>query len=223
MPSRFTTCCPPGSPARVADLLAAHRTLMSGLVDDAGAWRRAGVGVMAGERVIHMAPQARRVPQLMANLLRWLAATDAHPLIASSVFHYEFEFIHPFSDGNGRMGRLWQTLILSRWNPLFAEIPVESLVHEQQDAYYQAIQASTQQSDAAPFVEFMLNRILEAVTDVTPQVTPQVAPQVERLLCLHSSRGNDPASLAGSAGAGRQGALPQSLPPARVGNSAWSK
>ena len=102
--------------------------------------------------MIHMAPQAGRVPQLMANLLRWLAATDAHPLIASSIFHYEFEFIHPFSDGNGRMGRLWQTLILSRWNPLFAEIPVESLVHEQQSAYYQAIQASTQQSDAAPFV-----------------------------------------------------------------------
>lgn len=170
------------NPARVADLLAAHRTLMSGLVDDAGAWRRAGVGVMAGERVIHMAPQARRVPQLMANLLRWLAATDAHPLIASSIFHYEFEFIHPFIDGNGRMGRLWQTLILSRWNPLFAEIPVESLVHEQQDAYYQAIQASTQQSDAAPFVEFMVNRILEAVTSVTPQVAPQVTPQVERLL-----------------------------------------
>ena len=148
---------------------------MSGLVDDAGVWRRAGVGVMAGARVIHMAPQAGRVPQLMANLLRWLAATEAHPLIASSIFHYEFEFIHPFSDGNGRMGRLWQTLILSRWNPLFAEIPVESLVHEQQSAYYQAIQASTQQSDAAPFVEFMLSRILAAVTSVTPQVTPLLA------------------------------------------------
>jgi len=169
-------------PTRAADLLAAHRTLMTGLVDDAGAWRRAGVGVMAGERVIHMAPQADRVPQLMANLLRWLEATDAHPLIASSIFHYEFEFIHPFSDGNGRMGRLWQTLILSRWNPLFAEIPVESLVHEQQDAYYQAIQDSTQRGDAAPFVEFMLSRILEAVTRVTPQVAPQVTPQVERLL-----------------------------------------
>ena len=83
-----------------------------GLVDEAGAWRRAGVGVMAGERVIHMAPQASRVPQLMANLLRWLAANDAHPLIASSVFHYEFEFIHPFSDGNGRIGRLMIPLML---------------------------------------------------------------------------------------------------------------
>ena len=114
--------------------------------------------------------------------LRWLAATDAHPLIASSIFQYEFEFIHPFSDGNGRLGRLWRTLILCRWNPLFVEIPVESLVHEQQDAYYRAIQASTQQSDAAPFVEFMLHRILEAVTGATPEVTPQVTPQVGALL-----------------------------------------
>ena len=89
------------------------------------------------------------------------------------------------------MGRLWQTLILSRWNPLFAEIPVESLVHEQQEAYYQAIQASTQQSDAAPFVEFMLNRVLEAVTDVTPQVTrksPRKSPR-KLGLCLHRFAG----------------------------------
>lgn len=173
---------PRWQPTREADLLAAHRTLMLGLVDDAGAWRHSGVGVMAGKKVIHMAPQADRVPQLMGDLLQWLSATDAHPLIASSIFHYEFEFIHPFSDGNGRMGRLWQTLILTRWNPLFADIPVESLVYEQQAAYYQAIQASTQQTDAAPFVEFMLSRILEAVTTAAPQVAPPVTPQVERLL-----------------------------------------
>ena len=101
--------------------------------------RHGGVGVMAGQQVIHMAPPADRVPQLMADLFGWLAATDAHPLIASSVFHYEFEFIHPFADGNGRMGRLWQSLILARWNPLFADIPVESLIFEHQAEYYQAI------------------------------------------------------------------------------------
>jgi len=169
-------------PTKEADLLAAHRILMSSLIDDAGAWRRGGVGVMAGDTVIHMAPQANRVPQLMGDLLQWLSATEAHPMIASSIFHYEFEFIHPFSDGNGRMGRLWQTLILSRWNPLFADIPVESLVHEHQAAYYQAIGDSTRQADAAPFVEFMLNMILDAVTTAAPQVTPQTTPQVERLL-----------------------------------------
>ena len=98
---------------------------------------------------------ADRVPQLMADLFGWLAATDAHPLIASSVFHYEFEFIHPFSDGNGRMGWLWQSLILARWNPLFADIPVESLIFEHQAEYYQAIQESTQKTDSAPFVAFI--------------------------------------------------------------------
>ena len=169
-------------PSREADLLAAHDTLMLGLVDDAGAWRRGGVGVMAGGQVIHMAPQADRVPHLMSDLLQWLSATDAHPLIASSIFHYEFEFIHPFSDGNGRMGRLWQTLILSRWNPLFMDIPVESMVYEHQAAYYHAIGESTRQADAAPFVAFMLSRILEAVGSATPQVAPQATPQVERLL-----------------------------------------
>ena len=179
-------------PAHERDLLGAHRTLMAELVDDAGSWRTGGVGVMAGEKVIHMAPQAERVPQLMRQLLHWLADTNAHPLIASSVFHYEFEFIHPFSDGNGRMGRLWQTLILTRWNPLFTEIPVESLVYEHQEAYYKAIGESTQQANAAPFVEFMLNRILEAVTLTAPQVTPHVTPQVQRLLvALHGDMGRE--------------------------------
>ncbi|MDP2992315.1 MAG: Fic family protein [Deltaproteobacteria bacterium] len=97
-----------------AELLEAHRILMAGLIDEAGAYRRGGVGVMAGGQVIHMAPPADRVPALMHDLLQWLGASDQHPLIASSVFHYEFEFIHPFADGNGRMGRLWQTLILTR-------------------------------------------------------------------------------------------------------------
>ena len=169
-------------PASEADLLAAHRAMMAGLVEDAGAWRARGVGVMAGDTVIHVAPQAGRVPHLMRTLLRWLADTALHPLVAGAIFHYEFEFIHPFSDGNGRMGRLWQTLILTRWNPLFADIPVESLVHEHQAAYYQAIRASTQRADSAPFVEFMLSRILEAITSAGPQVAPQVTPQVARLL-----------------------------------------
>lgn len=164
------------------ELLEAHRILMSGLIDDVGAYRRGGVGVMAGSQVIHMAPPADRVPVLMGDLFRWLAASEAHPLIVSSVFHYEFEFIHPFADGNGRMGRLWQSLILARWNPLFADIPVESMVFEHQADYYQVLQASTNQTDAALFIEFMLRMIMDAVTTAAPQVAPQVTPQVGQLL-----------------------------------------
>lgn len=172
------------NPEAEADLLEAHRVLMSGLIDEAGVYRRGGVGVMAGAELIHMAPQADRVSLLMADLFAWLTATDAHPLIASSVFHYEFEFIHPFADGNGRMGRLWQSLILSRSNPVFGDIPVESLVFEHQAEYYQALQDSTQQADSAPFIAFMLRMIQDAMTSAAPQVAPHVTPQVSELLAI---------------------------------------
>lgn len=164
------------------DLLEAHQLLMSGLIDDAGAYRQGGVGVMSGSEVIHMAPPADRVPYLMTNLLEWLKFSDEHPLITSSVFHYEFEFIHPFADGNGRLGRLWQSLILAQWNPLFAEIAVESLIYERQSDYYRAIQESTRQSDSEPFIAFILQAILDTINDSAPQVTPQVTPQVRNLL-----------------------------------------
>ncbi len=165
------------------DLLAAHHTLMKGLIDEAGSYRQAGVGVMAGDKVIHMAPSAKRVAPLMQDLLDWLQNTQDHPLITSSVFHYEFEFIHPFADGNGRMGRLWQTLILSHWNPLFNNIPVESLVYQHQSEYYAALEKSTDLTDSAPLIEFMSQMILDAI-QVTPQVTLQVTPQVEELLAV---------------------------------------
>jgi len=175
---RFDTWMPEAE----KDLLEAHRVLMSGLIDGAGGYRRGGVGVMADQQVIHLAPPADRVPHLMADLFGWLVATDAHPLIASSIFHYEFEFIHSFADGNGRMGRLWQSLILTRWNPLFTDIPVENLIFEHQAEYYQALQESTRQTDSAPFIAFMLRMILDAVTTSVPQVSPQVTPQVGKLL-----------------------------------------
>jgi Fic family protein len=163
------------------DLLEAHRILMSGLIDEAGIYRSGSVGVMAGQQMIHMAPPADRVPHLMADLFGWLAATDAHPLIASSVFHYEFEFIHPFADGNGRMGRLWQSLIQAHWSPLFADIPVESLIFEHQAEYYQALQESTRQADSVPFITFILRMILDTVTSSTPEVTPEATPEVRVL------------------------------------------
>lgn len=170
-------------------LLAAHRQLMHGLLDHPGAYRRGGVGVMGDGKVLHMAPQAGRVPLLMRRLFDWLAHTGEHPLIASSVFHYEFEFIHPFADGNGRLGRLWQTLLLSRWQPAFAWLPVESLVHQQQTAYYQALNASTAATDSAPFIRFMLGCIRDALhrAGTTTRVDARVKTRVktpEQILAL---------------------------------------
>lgn len=148
-------------------LLEAHQTLMQGLIDDAGHYRQSGVGVMQGKAVIHMAPPADRVDGLMIELLNWLKHSVDHPLIRSSVFHYEFEFIHPFADGNGRMGRLWQTLILSQWKGIFSHLPVESIVHAHQDDYYLALQQSTEQADSAPFIAFILRMILNACNENT--------------------------------------------------------
>src|SRR5690606_37455254 len=154
---------PGWSAASRAELLAAHGRLLHGLIDDAGHFRRGGVGIYRGEQLMHMAPPASRVAQLVDDLLGWLAATDVHPLLASCVFHYEFEFIHPFADGNGRMGRLWQTLILSRWRPVLAWLPVESVIRDRQDAYYAALSAADQVAEATPFVEFMLQALQQAL------------------------------------------------------------
>ena len=112
-----------------------------------------------------MAPPAERVPQLIDDLFEWLTKADDHLLIRSCVFHYEFEFIHPFSDGNGRTGRLWQSLILGRLNPLFAHLPVENMVYANQTAYYNAIAASTVKADSGPFIDFMLGEILKTLKD----------------------------------------------------------
>ena len=181
-------------PSSELDLLQAHQILMTGLIDEVGQFRNGGVGVMSGDRVVHMAPPANQVSRLMNDLLQWLDQSDEHPLIKSSVFHYEFEFIHPFTDGNGRMGRLWQTLLLSRWNSIFANIPVESLIYQNQKAYYDALQASTDRADSAPFIEFILQMILDAIlsstaTDqvsdhVAAQVSVQVSDQVKRLILV---------------------------------------
>jgi Fic family protein len=167
------------------DLLDAHRVLMKALLDNPGNFRTGGVGIMAGQTVVHLAPPADRVPYLMNNLLRWIKTTDHHPLIAGSVFHYEFEFIHPFEDGNGRMGRLWQTLILCKWNPLFAHIPVESLVYEHQTEYYAVLNKSTENGESSVFIEFMLRMILGAIASLsTPGVTPEVTPEVRKMLSI---------------------------------------
>lgn len=172
---------PEWNPASEADLLEAHGILMLRLLDDPGRYRHGGIAVAGGGEVHHIGPSPDRVPLLMSNLLSWLDGAAEHPLIASSIFHYEFEFIHPFEDGNGRMGRLWQSLILTRWKPLFANVPVESLIFERQGEYYEAIRESSAQGESTPFIHYMLEIILEALRS-TPQETPQVSPQVKRLL-----------------------------------------
>ena len=173
---------PQWNPASETDLLNAHEILMTGLLDAPGYYRRGGVAVTGAGEVHHIGPPADRVPHLMSDLLSWLGSTTEHPLIASSVFHYEFEFIHPFEDGNGRMGRLWQTLILTRWKPLLADVPVESLIHARQGEYYDAIRESSARGESTPFIAYMLNAILAAI--LAPQESPQVTPQVGRLLSV---------------------------------------
>jgi Fic family protein len=154
-----------------ADLLTAQGLLMSGLVDDAGSFRSKGVGIYNESDLVHMAPPASRIEALMTDLLAWLASASVHPLIASCVFHYEFEFIHPFADGNGRMGRLWQTLILSQWQPLLAFLPVESVIRVRQTAYYQALADADNLADSTPFIEFMLQALLDSMIEVSAKTS----------------------------------------------------
>lgn len=159
------------------DLLRAHKLMMADLVDNAGQYRKGGVGVFAGEQCIHMASPADRVPTLMADLFEWISQTDTHPLVSSCVFHYEFEFIHPFMDGNGRMGRYWQTMLLSRWKGIFAWLPVETIVKQHQQDYYNAIAQSDAQGDSTAFIAFMLRCILQSVKE-QQKVTDKVADKV---------------------------------------------
>lgn len=151
------------NPFSVKDLLNAHRVMMMALDQSPGQFRRAGVGVTDGTRIIHLAPPAANVPSLINALFKWLKKAPDHLLVKSCVFHYEFEFIHPFSDGNGRMGRLWQSLILGTWNPAFQFLPVENMVHASQQAYYEAINASSAKGDCGPFIDFMLSEIHRAL------------------------------------------------------------
>jgi Fic family protein len=176
---------PNWNPASVQDLLQAHHYLMADILVDAGKFRKGGVGIHKGDRVVHVAPPANRVPTLMEDLMDWVSTTDDHPLIKSCVCHYELEFIHPFLDGNGRMGRLWQTLILGQWNALFYLLPIESLIKDQQDRYYQVLEEADKAASSTLFVEFMLD-VIDAVliqnNQTLQQSSDQAVQPIERLL-----------------------------------------
>ena len=172
------------SPYDVSSLLKAHKILMNDLTKEAGTFRSSGVGIFAGENLIHMAPPASFVPEQISQLLLWAKDSEVHPLIKSCVFHYEFEFIHPFADGNGRMGRMWQTLILYKWKSLFGWLPVESLVKDRQDNYYKVLGECDKAADSVKFIEFMLESIRDSLVEIssTEQVDVQVSEQVKILL-----------------------------------------
>lgn len=162
-------------------LLKAHGVMMAGLIDTAGAWRRGNVGILKGSKVSHMAPKADRVPYLMDELFDFLGTEDCHPLIRGCVFHYELEFIHPFQDGNGRMGRFWHSLLLSHYHPVFEFIPVESLIKENQKTYYDALEMSDKSGDSTPFIEFSLSMIHEAMDDFLAVFKPEPLTAESRL------------------------------------------
>lgn len=167
------------NPYSVKDLLKAHKIMMSGLVKEAGMFRSKGIGVYAGDQLIHAGTPANYVPDLIAQLFQWLQQSKLHPLVKSCIFHYEIEFIHPFADGNGRTGRLWHTLILAKWKEFFLWIPIESIIKERQDGYYKALNDSNTAGESTKFVEFMLELIRDLLTElangksITSEKTPE--------------------------------------------------
>ncbi len=180
------------NPASVDDLLKAHKLMMNGLVSENGRFRSGGVGVFDGEVLSHMAPPVEFVPEHIQNLFAWYQKSELHPLIKSAIFHYEFEFIHPFADGNGRMGRMWHSLLLGKWKEMFFWLPIEELIQSRQKEYYDALGAADKQADSAGFVELMLEIIRDSLTEITvvgrstdqdsDQVTVQDKMPVERIL-----------------------------------------
>lgn len=174
-------------PLSIDDMLKAHKLMMNELVTGFGHFRTTGVGVFAGTELIHMAPPAQKVPELISNLIDWYKGSDLHPLVKSAIFHYEFEYIHPFADGNGRIGRMWHSLLLGKWKKIFYYLPVEELIQKRQSEYYKALSNATAMTDNACFVEYILEVIKETLvsftesadTDqVTDQVTDHVTDQV---------------------------------------------
>lgn len=154
------------NPYSVDDLLLAHEVMTRGLVDESGEFRSGSVGVVDNQgNLLHVGTLPAYVPGLVTELLYWTENDPQHILIKSCVFHYEFELIHPFADGNGRIGRLWHTLLLSKWNPIFAWLPVESMIHDRQEEYYRAFNAANNAADSTVFITFMLEAIRDTMLE----------------------------------------------------------
>jgi Fic family protein len=173
-------------PTSTTSLRRAHGVMMDGLIEDAGRWRTGGVGVLRGSRVAHIAPPSHRVPDLMSDLFVFLRRRTGLPwLIRAAVFHYELEFIHPFSDGNGRMGRLWQQVVCVAHEPVFEHLPVEGLVREHQADYYAVLAECDHAGESTRFVEFMLDLVARALRELVATIrpaTPTATTRMERAL-----------------------------------------
>ncbi|MCR5559029.1 MAG: Fic family protein [Schwartzia sp.] len=176
-------------PYNVKNLLLAHKLMMNGLVKEAGTFRSGNVGVYAGKELVHAGTPAKYVPDLVKQLFTWLKSSKLHPLVKSCIFHYEFEYIHPFQDGNGRTGRLWQSLILQKWKDIFAWLPVETLVHENQQEYYDVLQKADNKGESTEFVEFMLSMICDALKEISKtqnglELSARAATNEEKVLSM---------------------------------------
>jgi Fic family protein len=150
-------------PFSIEDFLKAHKLMTGGLIKESGTFRSGDVGVFDGDVAVHMGARPQFVPGLMKELFEWAKESELHPVLKSAVFHYEIETIHPFADGNGRMGRLWQTLLLARWNAIFTWIPMESVLFQNRAQYYRAIEDARKANDSGVFIEFTLSAILDII------------------------------------------------------------
>lgn len=160
-------------PYSIDDLLRVHKVMTEDLITEAGRFRYKNAGVFDGERLIHAGSPANYVPELVSQLFKWIKETPLHPLIASCIFHYEFEVIHPFADGNGRTGRLWHTLLLSRWRSVLEWLPIESMIMATQQDYYAAFAQSESKGESGPFVEYMLGAIRQALLPYCVKENPR--------------------------------------------------
>lgn len=175
------------NPYSISDLKKLHGIMTKYVVAESGEFRRGSEGVFKGEQCIFMAPSPKFVPELMEDLFCWMQESrdTVHPLILSSVFHYEFVFIHPFADGNGRMARLWHTILLSKWKPIFEYIPIESRIEKFQEEYYDAIAKCHVEGESTSFIQFMLSQIDKIMDEISVQINEEsgyVSEHIKKLL-----------------------------------------
>jgi Fic family protein len=182
-------------PESIKSFLEAHSILMKDIIESSGKFRSKNVGVLKGQIVKHVAPKPSMVQELMGNLFDWSKKEiELHVLIKSCIVHYEIEFIHPFEDGNGRMGRFWQSVILAKFNPIFKFVPIESLIEKNQQKYYESLEKSDKSGNSTPFIEFMLMTILESISEFDSETKGVVVTSEDRLIKAKENFGTKPFS-----------------------------